>query len=130
MTRDISWNIPDTSSAEWVVEAPYACRRFACQQAPLANFGSVAMHDIAAIGNGHLGALADPAWTTIRLRLAPCAGREASDQSGAEAAARSVVAGAEPGEPSDDGSAFGIAWVPDAGRVGACPGASAGASPT
>jgi Peptidase A4 family len=39
---------PAASSAEWLVEAPVSCHHEVCEQASLANFGSVAMSEISA----------------------------------------------------------------------------------
>ena len=111
--RTISRAESDTSSAEWIVEAPYICKRFACSQSPLPNFGSVVIHSISATGNGWAGALATPAWTTTALHFAPC---------------RSSLshAAASPGLVSSDGSQFRISWIQKAERVSARTGTPSG----
>jgi hypothetical protein len=110
-SRRIAWAAADVSSAEWIVEAPYACVRFSCHQARLANFGSVRFRDVEAVGNGRRGSLAKRAWTVSPIELAPCAHRPAS-------AARRP--GARPGPASADGSTFLISWLPRARAGGAC----------
>ena len=59
------------SSAEWLVEAPSSCHYEVCSQASLANFGSVGMTGISAAADGVAGALNDPRWKVVRLRLVP-----------------------------------------------------------
>ena len=67
-TKDINLVLPDTSTAEWMVEAPAACVRFVCHQASLANFGSVNMHDLSATGNGTPGNLSTDGWKVTPYR--------------------------------------------------------------
>jgi hypothetical protein len=107
-SRRIRAGLPDGSSAEWIVEAPYSCERFACRQAPLADFGSVSIHAIAAVGNGHAGTLATPAWTRTRLRLTPCARGPSDPPAGRPAAAPAT---AIPQRPSGGGGAFAVSWA-------------------
>ncbi|MBV8597837.1 MAG: hypothetical protein JO017_03355, partial [Actinobacteria bacterium] len=56
--KKIDFASQDTSTADWVVEAPADCVRFTCHEASLANFGKVTMHDISAVGRGVSGNLA------------------------------------------------------------------------
>ena len=125
-TTKISWPSPDTTSAEWIVEAPVACARFSCGEAGLANFGSVMFHEVAATGNSSFGTLTKPDWTATPIRLVPTA-RSFSSLDSAEQgspadtppAATSVSAdvtrspaGASPGTVSDSGSTFTVTWAP------------------
>src|SRR4051794_19795277 len=96
---------PDTSSAEWIVEAPSSCVvGGSCQTVPLADFGSVSFaHASAITRHGHRGAIADSAWTTTPIELiagAPSGGGGVSDQS----------AGATPGALRRGGSAFTVRY--------------------
>jgi hypothetical protein len=109
--RKITWGTADVSSAEWIVEAPFSCKRFTCQTSHLANFGTLRFHHVTAIGNGHAGGLSDPAWTTTQIDLAPCIRTKASPR-----------AGATPTAASSDGTIFEVAWVRDAGRPSPCRG--------
>ena len=121
-TRRISWALPDSSSAEWIVEAPASCRTFNCARPSLANFGSVTIRKIAAAANTNAGTLASPAWSVTALRLVPIpqAGTLGADDPGAnssaaqEARARAAMkspAGATPGPFSTDGRTFAISWT-------------------
>lgn len=115
-TRTITFSSQDTSTAEWISEAPAQCLRFVCKEANLANFGSVTMRNISAVGNGATGALNNPSWTTIPIQLVPTKlsiPSLADEQTQAPPKAKaSSPAGATPGPPSPDGSSFGITWVP------------------
>jgi hypothetical protein len=106
-SRRIRAGLPDGSSAEWIVEAPYSCVRFACRQAPLADFGSVAIHGVAAVGNGRPGTLATPVWKRTLLRLTPCERGPSGRAVAAEPPATAI-----PRRVSRDGSAFAVAWAP------------------
>ena len=119
----IQVGVPDGSSAEWVVEAPYRCLRFTCHQAPLANFGTVAIRGIAATGNGRQGTLADRSWRWTPLLAAPCAQRSASPDAATGAAA------AIPDAPSADGKEFEVEWAHQPGPTRDCPGGVAGGVP-
>jgi hypothetical protein len=74
-TRVVS-SIPlDTSSAEWIAEAPSLCRTSTqCQVVPLSNFGTVGFTNAAATANGHTGTILDPAWTVTPLALVTSSG--------------------------------------------------------
>src|SRR5207302_9519693 len=61
----------DTSSAEWVAEAPSICTSSgSCTVVPLTNFRSVTFSNAAAIGIGHPGTISDPAWAAAQVVLA------------------------------------------------------------
>jgi Peptidase A4 family len=109
--RKITWGDADVSSAEWIVEAPFSCKRFTCQSSRLANFGSISFRDVAAVGNGRPGTLSNPRWSATPIELAPCVRTKASP-----------TAGATPAVPSSDGAIFGVTWVKDAGRLPPCKG--------
>jgi Peptidase A4 family len=68
----------DTSSAEWIAEAPSVCsyaRR--CRTLPLANFGAVAFSGASATGNGQAGVIVDDAWAADPIVLGRRLGRGA-----------------------------------------------------
>jgi hypothetical protein len=115
-SRNITFSSQDTSTAEWISEAPASCLRFVCGEANLANFGTVTMTNISAVGNGATGALNNPNWTTIPIQLVPAKMSIPSlepEQTQAPPKAKAASpAGATPGPPSPDGSSFGITWVP------------------
>ena len=57
------------SSAEWIAEAPSLCTSTSCHVAPLANFGRVKFTGSYTTGDGHEGAINDPAWKTDRITM-------------------------------------------------------------
>jgi hypothetical protein len=97
---------PDRSSAEWIAEAPSTCGATGCQTLPLANFGTVSFSGATAIGAGHHGTIADPAWAATAVTLhggGPSAfrGRFVGDSPDADAV---------PSGLGGDGASFSVAW--------------------
>jgi Peptidase A4 family len=99
----------DTSSAEWIAEAPSSCSSAGhCRVVPLTNFGTVTFGKIAAIGNAHGGTLTDPLWTTSSIELI------ANGDAGAFFGGGDVLGpgvGAVPGDVSADGRSFAVSWA-------------------
>ena len=58
---------PDTSSAEWIAEAPSQCdSTSSCTPLPLADFGTVQFTGASATANGHTGSIDDSNWSSQR----------------------------------------------------------------
>jgi hypothetical protein len=98
----------DTSSAEWIAEAPSDCGTFGrCTVVPLTNFGSVTFSKIAATGNDHGGTLTDTNWTATPIELIADDG-----QSGFFGRSTDPLqgVGAVPGDISADGRGFSVSW--------------------
>jgi hypothetical protein len=113
-SRNITYSPMDTSTAEWITEAPATCLRFVCSEANLANFGTVTMRNISAsTANGKSGTLTNPDWNVTALQLIPSKLRiptldpEVVTSSTGKA---SSPAGATPGQYSSDGSSFDTTW--------------------
>jgi hypothetical protein len=65
---------PDTSTAEWVAEAPSECASGAmsdCTPLPLANFGTATFKDAHTTSAGHIGSISDSNWTAEAIELEP-----------------------------------------------------------
>lgn len=65
---------PDTSTAEWVAEAPSECASGAlsdCTPLPLANFGTATFKDAHTTSAGHTGSIDDSRWTAEAIELEP-----------------------------------------------------------
>jgi Peptidase A4 family len=66
---------PDTSTAEWVAEAPSECSGGVasgdCQPLPLANFGTATFSDAHATAAGHVGSISDPQFSEQPIALEP-----------------------------------------------------------
>ncbi len=96
----------DTTSAEWIAEAPSLClARDVCDVVPLANFGRVRFSGLAMIAGSHPGTLTDPAWLVTPVLLAT--GRGA-----AEAAPAARRPGAAPGTIDPAGRSFTVSYHP------------------
>ena len=97
----------DSSSAEWIVEAPSVCvTTNICRTLTLTDFGSVAFSDLSATAGGQTGPVEDPLWSATELEL-----REAQNfPVGPRASAASISAVAVPSALSSGGSAFAVSW--------------------
>jgi hypothetical protein len=86
---------PDTSSAEWIAEAPSAADGAGnLQPLPLADFGTVSFSNATATTTGgHTGSISDSSWTNEAVAL-----------TGSSAAA------AQPSSLTSGGSAFAVNW--------------------
>lgn len=64
--------VVDTTSAEWIVEAPSVCSSSTnCHVLPLADFGSAGFSAASATtSTGHRGTIEDRRWSTTRISLA------------------------------------------------------------
>jgi hypothetical protein len=65
---------PDTSTAEWVAEAPSECVSGAtsdCTPLPLADFGTATFKDAHTTSAGHTGSISDSNWTAEAIELEP-----------------------------------------------------------
>jgi hypothetical protein len=100
---------PDTTSAEWVAEAPSLCSGGGfCRTVTLSDFGKVTFTKASATSaDGHTGAISDRAWTATSIQLVP--------ETGGRGFGR--YAGGYAGDPSATptaltarGSTFGVKW--------------------
>jgi Peptidase A4 family len=85
---------PDTSSAEWIAEAPStASGDGSLQPLPLADFGTVGFSNATATAGGHTGSISDSSWSDQAVQLSG-----------------SSTAAAQPSTLSSDGSSFSVSW--------------------
>ena len=104
-TKTIQASNPDTSSAEWVAEAPSQCDGSgSCTPLPLSDFGTVDFTNATATANGHTGTISDPNWTAQPIAL----GSDGTYDIGYGSSQN--TAGAAPSSLSSDGSSFSVAW--------------------
>lgn len=111
-TRTLPMTSPDTSSAEWVAEAPSACSSDLsnCTPMSLANFGKVTFTNASATTtDGHTGTISDARWSTAALTLDPSASDTGSG--GAQFASAQRAAAAGPSSLSSDGSSFSVTYA-------------------
>jgi Peptidase A4 family len=116
-TKTLQMDSPDTSSAEWIAEAPSACDGSgSCQPLPLSDFGTVQFTGSSATADGHTGPISDPEWSAQAVVLGSGGASDVSyapDQSSA---------GATPTSLSSDGSSFAVAYQGSSGTSGAAGG--------
>lgn len=104
-TTVVSKVATDTSSAEWVVEAPSLCRSAdTCQVVPLTRFGTVGFTGAQATANGRSGPILSSSWQTVPLALV------SSDGADVLYSTDSNPSGAVPGTIGSGGSAFSVAY--------------------
>jgi len=121
-TKTLQMSDPDTSSAEWIAEAPSQCDGDgACQPLALADFGTVNFSSASATAGGHTGTISDPDWTATPVALSGGAGDPGfvSDQG-------SSSAGAQPTALSSGGSSFSVSWQSDGSAQTASSGGAGG----
>ena len=76
VTKTLHMSSPDTSSAEWIAEAPAeASSNGDYSVLPLADFGKVAFTGASATAAGHTGSISDVRWATERVDLVSDAGQ-------------------------------------------------------
>jgi Peptidase A4 family len=106
--KAITFSNPDTSSAEWIAEAPSECQGSVnnCTTLPLSNFGSVKFTSASATdAAGHAGTISDNDWQTDALTLSPGGGSQFSSFEPVTSGG-----GARPSSLSSDGSSFSVAY--------------------
>jgi hypothetical protein len=123
--RKIAYSSSDTSTADWIVEAPAECVGYYCYESNLTDFGKVEMRAISAKAQGSAGTLVDPRWHVIPVRLVPSKLLVPTLLPGPNAAKSTTPvrkgraqspAGATPTPPSRDGRSFSLKWFPVANR--------------
>jgi hypothetical protein len=117
VTKTLQMTNPDTSSAEWIAEAPAAQFQDGSMQIlPLADFGKVTFTHASATAGGLTGSISDPAWTVERVDLSSTGGQQfmsgGSGFSGAGLAnGLSQSGGASASDVSSDGSSFAVSYT-------------------
>jgi hypothetical protein len=117
VTKTLTMSDPDTSSAEWIAEAPSAQSPSGnLQTLPLANFGQVTFTNTSATAGGHTGSISDPNWTVQQVDLQPAGaagavgGRGRFGPAGLEGISQSSSAGASASSLAGDGSSFTVSY--------------------
>jgi len=104
-SKTVQASNPDTSSAEWIAEAPSQCDGSgSCTPLPLSDFGTVHFSNATATANGHTGTISDPNWTAQAVALGSGGSYEIGYGSSQN------TAGATPSSVSSDGSSFSVTW--------------------
>jgi Peptidase A4 family len=121
VAKTVRVQVPDFSSAEWIVEAPSACGSYGgCRPLPLTNFGTISFSNCSATANGHTGSISDRGWSQTALQLG------GNDSLGAYfgpgrwrwAGERPMSASvARPAQLTRHGSSFTVSWHGSAGTA-------------
>jgi hypothetical protein len=125
VTKQLQMSNPDTSSAEWIAEAPSSEGGSGdYQPLPLADFGKVTFTSASATSDGHAGSVSDPNWSLQQVQLTSSGGSGGWAGGGAGIAgggngfvSTQSGAGAETSSLSGDGSSFSVAWTSDGSAV-------------
>jgi hypothetical protein len=116
VTRIRRMAAPDTSSAEWIAEAPSLCSRNGfCRTVTLSDFGKVRFTNASATAAGHTGSISDRAWTATAIQLVADPGPRGSGYGRYEA--YDATASAAPTALSSRGSAFAVRWQDTSGTA-------------
>ncbi len=104
-TKTLEASAIDTTSAEWILEAPSVCSdSWDCHTLPLADFGSAGFSSAHAITTiGHRGTIDDTAWTRTKISLSSTGRSFVSNPSQASATA-------VPSSLSAKGNAFTVTY--------------------
>jgi hypothetical protein len=115
-SKQLVANRVDVTSAEWISEAPSACfGNGDCTTLPLANFGTASFAGARATSTaGHIGPIADPAWSPVAITLSSHHRRGA--RPGFMADGRGF-ASAAPGDLAMTGDAFTVTYADDTGTT-------------
>ena len=100
----------DTSSAEWIIEAPSVCPASSgCHTLQLANFGLASFWGATATAHGHTGGIGDASWSSRALELRQGA-YDIVTRRGLPVRSSSRVILATPTEASTPAGAFSVSW--------------------
>jgi hypothetical protein len=123
VTKTLQDRNPDTSSAEWIAEAPSSqTPDGGYQPLPLADFGKVTFTNATATAGGHTGSIDDSAWSTQPVELSPSSSAGVLGAGGrinaVGAGGQSSSGGASPSNLTGDGSSFSVSYSTDGGGYG------------
>jgi Peptidase A4 family len=125
-TKTLEKSNPDTSSAEWIAEAPAASQGNGLQVLPLADFGKVSFASASATAGGHTGSISDSSWSAQPVELSSAGGSGAirypggaitPDGASLGDSSSASSGGASPSNLSGDGSAFDVSYSSSSGEV-------------
>jgi hypothetical protein len=116
---------PDTSSAEWVAEAPSVQSAYGGSETlPLADFGKVTFSNASATANGHTGSITDSHWKAQKVQLVSSSGAFSGRGRGfpgfvpGRLTSLASSASATTSSLGGQGSSFGVSWHSSSGAAG------------
>jgi hypothetical protein len=114
VSRTLQMSNPDTSSAEWIAEAPAAQLSDGSDQVlPLADFGKVTFTNASATAGGHTGSITDPAWSIAQVDMNGQSVPSYLDGAGGYtdvSLAGGSAGAASTGDPSNNGQSFTVSY--------------------
>ena len=114
--RRIAFTGADTTSAEWIAEAPSSCGANGCRTLPLGDFGTVTFTGASvATHSGLRGPISAAKWSAVPIALDAQSGSPRGDQF---ALGSRALISAVPSVLADAGSSFGVSWEQQAPPVG------------
>jgi hypothetical protein len=118
VTKTLQMDNPDTSSAEWIAEAPALESQGGTQILPLADFESVTFTGASATAGGDTGSISDPNWNVQQVDLGSGGGQFFAGggqyaPAGLSDVAQTSTAGASAGAVSSDGTSFTVSYSSD-----------------
>jgi hypothetical protein len=123
-TKTLTMNSPDTSSAEWITEAPSQCEGSVsdCTALPLSDFHKVTFTSASATdSSGHTGSISDSDWQTDAVTLSSGAssmGGAMTGYAGNEYSLQGSGSGsATPSSLSSNGSSFSVSYRKSSNEV-------------
>ena len=109
-SKTVSVSQVDTTSAEWIVEAPSSCNAVGmCRVVPLTRFGTVTFSDAATIGDTVPDTLASATWALSPITLITGSG----DGFFGNQETSGAGTGAVPSDITPDGRGFTVSWQPN-----------------
>jgi Peptidase A4 family len=107
ISKTLRMSTPDTSSADWIVEAPSDCSGSGnCVPLPLSDFGNLTFSNATAATATHTGPISDPAWSATELQLSDGGSRFGRGRFFGAIPSDSAV----PSPLSAPGTSFSVAW--------------------
>jgi hypothetical protein len=132
VTKSLQMAHPDTSSAEWIAEAPSTTFQPGVDQTlPLADFGTVTFSGASATADGHTGSISDPNWSVQQVQLSPT-GTVGDPAAGGNftpaglAGGSQSSSGASTSNVSSDGSSFSVSYTSSTSPAQSATGGSSG----
>ena len=99
----------DTSSADWILEAPSSCDASGCQTLTLADFGTMSFLSATATRGSHTGPVEDPLWSSVAIEMRQGAHQGRARFANGHALASDLITAA-PSEAEGELGAFSVIW--------------------
>ena len=99
----------DTSSADWILEAPSSCDASSCRTLPLANFGTMSFLSATATRGSRTGPVEDPLWSAVAIEMRQGAHQGRARFANGHALASDLITAA-PSEAEGELGAFSMIW--------------------